>query len=292
MPAIYRGNASVLPTGETTIRHNDEVFVLAAEEHVRTILRELRRGTEPVKRVMIAGGGHIGLRVARALQNRCQVKVIESDLRRAESISSRLDSVLVLHADATEKEVLEQESIEEVDLFLALTNRDEDNIMCASLAKGLDCQRVVALVNRRAYAELIQGGPINIVISPAQLSISVLLTYVRRGDVAQVHSLRHGAAEALEIVAHGDKNNSKVVGRRIRELPPIPGAFIAAIVRASQNLAAGGSPVVGTPPGTAPVLIAHKDAVIQEGDHAVVFCLNKKVVKEVEKLFLFGFHFA
>jgi trk system potassium uptake protein TrkA len=108
-----------------------------------------------------------------------------------------------------------------MDLFLALTNDDEDNIMAASLAKRMGCKRVVALINRRAYAELVQGGPIDIALSPAQVSIGTLLTYVRHGDVAQVHSLRRGAAEALEIVAHGDQKTSKVVGRRIGELPVI-----------------------------------------------------------------------
>jgi trk system potassium uptake protein TrkA len=119
------------------------------------------------------------------------------------------------------RNMLQQEAIDEMDLFLALTNDDEDNIMGASLAKRMGCKRVVALINRRAYAELVQGGPIDIALSPAQVSIGTLLTYVRHGDVAQVHSLRRGAAEALEIVAHGDQKTSKVVGRRIGELPEI-----------------------------------------------------------------------
>jgi trk system potassium uptake protein TrkA len=119
-----------------------------------------------------------------------------------------------------------------MDLFLALSNADEDNIMGASLAKRMGCQRVVALINRRAYAELVQGGPIDIAISPAQVSIGTLLTYVRHGDVTQVHSLRRGAAEALEIVAHGDKKNfARSRSPRRRVAGQIHGAFIAAIVR-------------------------------------------------------------
>ena len=178
-----------------------------------------------------------------------------------------------------------------MDLFLALTNDDEDNIMAASLAKRMGCKRVVALINRRAYAELVQGGPIDIALSPAQVSIGTLLTYVRRGDVAQVHSLRRGAAEALEIVAHGDQKTSKVVGRRIGEIPTIPGAFIAAIVRdldKSQDLGFLG---LAKKKQAGHVLIANRDVLIASGDHLIVFCLDKKVVKQVEKLFAVGFHF-
>lgn len=290
--AIYRGDAAVMPTGESRIHHDDEVFVLAAEEHVRTVMRGLRHSVEPVRRVMIAGGGNVGLRLAQALESKCQVKIIEVDQRRAEFVANSLKSVLVLRGDATEEEFLKQEAIEDMDLFLALTNQDEDNIMGATLAKRMGCKRVVALINRRAYAELVQGGPIDIAISPSELSISALLTYIRRGDLAQVHSLRHGAAEAFEIVTHGDEKNSKVIGRRIRDLPVIRGAFIAAIVRNTQKHDIAAAPGLAKPQRVSPVLIAHKDAVIEPEDHVLVFCVDKKVVKQVEKLFSFGFHFV
>ncbi|HRD89250.1 MAG TPA: Trk system potassium transporter TrkA [Accumulibacter sp.] len=289
--AIYRSGGAIAPTGETIVADGDEVFVLAAEEHIRTVMRELRRSMEPVRRVMIAGGGNIGLRVAQALEGKCEVKLIEIDRRRAEFVASSLKSVLVLNGDATDEELLQQEAIEEMELFLALSNDDEDNIMGASLAKRMGCQRVVALINRRAYAELVQGGPIDIAISPAQVSIGTLLTYVRRGDVAQVHSLRRGAAEALEIVAHGDQKNSRAVGRRIGELPLIHGAFIAAVVRGLGETEELNFFRLGQKKQTGRVLIAHKDVVIQTGDHVIVFCIDKKVVKQVEKLFEVGFHF-
>ncbi|MEF8700322.1 MAG: Trk system potassium transporter TrkA [Candidatus Accumulibacter sp. UW26] len=289
--AIYRRGGAITPTGETIVEDGDEVFLLAAEEHIRTVMRELRRSLDPVQRVMIAGGGNIGLRVAQALESRCQVKLIESDRRRAEFVATILKSVLVLSGDATDEELLQQEGIDEMDLFLALTNDDEDNIMGASLAKRMGCKRVVALINRRAYAELVQGGPIDIAISPAQVSIGTLLTYVRHGDVTQVHSLRRGAAEALEIVAHGDQKNSKVVGRRIGELPEIPGAFIGAVVRGLGTTDELNFFRLGMKKNVGQVMIAHKDLLIETDDHVIVFCLDKKVVKQVEKLFAVGFHF-
>ena len=294
--AIFRRGQAIHPSGETLIEEGDELFVLAAEEHIRRVMVELCQRTAPVRRVIVAGGGNIGLRVAQRLESRCGVKVIEGNARRAQAISGSVGRALVLLGDATDEDMLQQEGIDDTDLFLALTNDDEDNIMAASLAKSMGCQRVLALINRRVYAELVQGGPIDIAISPAQVSIGDLLTHVRHGFVVKVHSLRRGAAEALEIVVHGDERNSRVVGRRIGDLPAIDGATLAVIVRE----AAPGSVPSGEQTGyvdtdvvrrPSQVIIAHKSEVIRSGDHVIVFCLNKKVVRQVEKLFQVGFSF-
>ena len=288
--AIFRELRAVDPTGKTVIEAGDEVFLLAATRHIRVVLRELRRTQKPVKRIMIAGGGNIGARVAAALEGSHEVKVIECNASRAESIATRFKSTLVFCGEATDVDVLAQENIEEMDMFLALTNDDEDNIMAASLAKRLGCARVVALINRRAYADMVQGGPIDIGISPAQISIGSLLAFVRHGDVAQVHSLRRGAAEALELIVHGDRSNSKVVGRRIDELPVIDGAHIGAILRTDKprKIVRNGLPV--TVPDQE-VIIPHHDTVIEESDHVVVFCTRRAQVPLVEKLFQVGLGF-
>ncbi|GBG03197.1 potassium transporter inner membrane associated protein [Azospira sp. I13] len=289
--ALFRQDQPIIPEGETVIHAGDEVFILAAAEHIRPVLKELRRMMTPVRRVMIAGGGNIGFRVATALENRLEVKLVENNRSRAEWIAPRLGNTLVLSGDATDEELLEQENIAEMDLFLALTNDDEDNIMAASLAKRLGCKRVLALINRRAYADMVQGGPIDIGISPAQVSIGTLLAHVRRADVSQVHSLRRGAAEALELVAHGDRNSSRVVGRSIGEISLPKGVTIAAIVRDldTPEVIRYEGPVGIQAYGH--VVIAHRDTVIQSGDHVIVFCVNKKLVYKVEKLFQVGFGF-
>jgi trk system potassium uptake protein TrkA len=283
--AIFRRDRPVLPTGDTVIQDGDEVFVLAADEHIRRVMREMRRMVVPVQRIMIAGGGNIGMRVARTLCENYEVKLIEREQARCEMIANAQDSTLVLRGDGTDEDLLQQEAIDSMDLFLALTNDDEDNIMSASLAKRLGCKRVVALINRKAYADLVQGGPIDIAISPAQVSIGALLAKVRRGDIAQVHSLRRGAAEALEIVAHGDEKTSKVIGQRIGDLPVIQGAYIAAIVRnldQYEDIARAGFEIIKR---QGHVVIAHRDVVIEKDDHVIVFCQNRRVVKSVEKLF-------
>ncbi len=288
--AIFREHSPVDPTGNTVIEAGDEVFLLAATEHIRHVLLELRRMQKPVRRIMIAGGGNIGARVAETLEKDHEIKVIECDARRAELIATRFADALVLCGEATDENLLAQENIDEMDMFLALTNDDEDNIMAASLAKRLGCPRVLALINRRAYADMVQGGPIDIGLAPAQVSIGSLLAFVRHGDVARVHSLRRGAAEAIELIVHGDRDSSKVVGRRIEELPVIKGAHIAAILR-------HGPPKEGLQDGLPvmvsgdEVIIPHHDTVIEADDHVVVFCTRKTQIPQVEKLFQVGVGF-
>jgi trk system potassium uptake protein TrkA len=290
--AIFRGDQPVAPDGNTIVEAGDEVFILAAAEDIRPVLAQLRRMMKPVERIMVAGGGNIGLRVARALEKRYQVKLIEQRRERAEQIANELRNTLVLLGDATDEELLGQENIGEMDLFLAVTNDDEDNIMSGSLAKRLGCQRVVALINRRAYAEMIEGGPIDIGISPAQVSIGTLLAYVRQGDVAQVHSLRRGAAEALELIAHGDAKTSKIVGRRIDQVEWPEGVTIGALVRnLDKTVVVGQSDDWTAITSNGDVVIPHHDTVIEQDDHVIVFCTSKKLVKKVEKLFQVGFHF-
>ncbi|MDZ4314311.1 MAG: Trk system potassium transporter TrkA [Azonexus sp.] len=290
--AIFRRDQAIFPTGDTIIETGDEVFLLAAAENIRAVLNQLRRMTTSVQRIMIAGGGNIGIRVAKALEKRYEIKIIESRKERAEMLAGALDNSLILLGDATDEDLLEQENIAEMDLFLALTNDDEDNIMSGSLAKRLGCKRVVALVNRRAYAEMIEGGPIDISISPAQVSIGTLLAHVRQGDVAEVHSLRRGAAEALEIVAHGDARTSQVIGKRIDQINWPHGVTIAAMVRnCDQAVVVGQTDEWTAITRYGEVVIAHHDTVIEAGDHVIVFCTRKKLVKKVEKLFQVGFHF-
>lgn len=286
--AIYRKDANgadqrVVCDGATRIEPGDEVFVLAATSDIRRVLDTLRARDEPVRRVMIAGGGKVGLRLARRLQGSLRLKLIEPQATRCEYLTTQLDSdVLVLHGDATDEDLLEREQVQDVDLFIALTNDDEDNIMACLLAKRMGARRVLALINRRAYADLVQGTQIDIALSPAQTVIGELLAHVRRGDVEAVVSLRRGAAEALEAVARGDRRTSRVVGRRVDEIKLPPGAQIGAIVRGGEPAEPGGLA------GERHVVIPHHDTVIQRDDHVIVFVPRKRQVREVEKLFQVG----
>jgi trk system potassium uptake protein TrkA len=264
--AIYREGGSILPEGDTVIEHGDEVFFLAATEDMRKVMIELRRVEDAVKRVVIAGGGNIGLRLAQRIEERYQVKIIERDQARARRISEILRSTVVLHGDAADEELLIEENIDSADVFCAVTNAEEANILSAMLAKRLGAHRVMALINRPAYAEMMQSGSIDVAISPQSVTIGSLLAHVRRGDVVRVHSLRRGAAEAIEAIAHGARGG-KVVGRRVEEVKLPKGATIGAIVRGQD------------------VIMGHHDTVIEADDHVIVFLTDRRHVEAVERLF-------
>jgi len=280
--AIYRNGEAILPEGDTIIVPGDEVFCLAATGHIKKVMRELRRGDEPMRRIMIAGGGNIGYRLARSIEHRCVVKLLDTSKRRTEMLATQLDRTLVLRGDSTDEKLLQNEGIDDTDLFVALTNNEEDNIMAASLAKRMGAKRTLALINRRSYVDLVQGGRIDIAVSPAQISIGTLLAHVRRGDVVAVHSLRRGAAEALEIIAHGSSTESQVVGRAIADIGLPHGATVGAIVRDTRI---SGELVQRR------VIMPHHDTVIDSEDHIIVFCTSKRLIREVEQLFQVGLTF-
>ena len=265
--AIFRNDGPIIPEGSTVIEEGDEIFFIAATDNIRSVLNEMRRMDKPTKRVMIVGGGNIGLRLAKALERDYEVKLIEYNKKSCERISGELTRTLVLNGDGTDEKLMHQEHIGEVDVFCALTNDDENNIMSALLAKQGGARKVIALINRSAYVGLVQGGKIDIALSPAHVTIGSLLAYVRQGDVAAVHSLRRGAAEALELIAHGDRESSRVVGRRIDEIDLPKGATIGAVVRGKD------------------VIMGHHDTVIEAEDHVIVFVVNKVMMHKVEKLF-------
>jgi trk system potassium uptake protein TrkA len=281
--AIYRLDKALdALDGSTRVEPGDEVFVLAATAHIRTVLGALRKRDLPVRRIMLAGGGKVGLRLARQLHADYEVKLIEPIPARCEYLATQLPPrVLVLQGDSTDEDLLGDENVHEMDLFISLTSDDEDNIMSCLLAKRLGARRVIALINRRAYADLVQGTQIDIAISPAHAVIGELLAYVRRGDVEAVHSLRRGAAEALEAIVRGDRKTCRMAGRRIEEIGLPPGAQVGAIVRGLHR-------PDGSEAGDdtqARVIIAHHDTVIEPNDHVIVFVPRKRMVREVEKLF-------
>ncbi|MBR9912634.1 MAG: Trk system potassium transporter TrkA [Gammaproteobacteria bacterium] len=275
--AIYRRDRAITPEGSTVIEADDEVFFIAAKSDIRAVMNELRRVENQYKRITIAGGGNIGFRLARNLESRYSVRVIEFNKERCKYLSERLRQAIVLQGSGSDQELLLEENIEDTDIFLALTNDDEANIMSSMLAKRLKAKKVMTLISNPAYVDLVQGGAIDIAISPQQTTIGSMLTYVRRGDIVNVHSLRRGAAEAIEVIAHGDERTSKVVGKAIEDIDLPAGATIGAIVRESEK----GSQV----------LIAHDDIVVESGDHVIVFLVQKKHTKDIEQLFQVGFTF-
>lgn len=271
--AIFRRDSPLIPEGSTVVEADDEVFFIAAKKNIRAVMSELRRLDNPYRRVMIAGGGNIGSRLAATIDGDYQVKLIERSYSRCRELSEQLKHAIVLNGNASDTELLTSENIEATDVFCALTNNDEANIMIAMLAKRLGARKVITLITNPAYIDLLQGDEIDIALSPQQITIGSLLTHVRRGDIHNVHSLRRGAAEAIEMIAHGDSQSSKVVGRRLDEIDLPEGVTIGTIVRGKE------------------VLIAHRHITVETDDHVVLFLVDKNQIHTVERLFQVGLHF-
>lgn len=265
--AIYRDGRLLQAGGDTVIAEGDEIFFVAARDDLTKMLAEVRKRLPKVRKLVIAGGGHIGLRLARTLEHSHQIKLIERDPRRAHRASEILQNAIVLQGDAADEELMLEENIDSADVFAALTNSDEANVMAAMLAKRLGATRVMALVNRPSYAELMESRNIDVVISPQTITIGSLLAHVRRGDIVRVHSLRRGIAEAIEVVVHGTPERSRVIGRRIEEVELPQGASVVAIARGEA------------------VIMAHHDTLIENEDHLIVFLSDRRHVEAVERLF-------
>jgi trk system potassium uptake protein TrkA len=265
--AIYRRGQGISPDGDTIIEESDLVFFLAAKRHIPDVIKELRPMDSPIRRVILAGGGNIGKNLARRLERDHHVKIIERDPVRAETIAEELTKTIVLVGDCADANLLREEAIENTDVYCVLTNDDEANILSALQAKHMGAKKVIAIINRVSYADLMESGSIDIALSPQQITIGSLLTHIRRGSMVRVHSLRRGAAEAIEAIALGDRSNSNVVGRSLEELELPPGTTIGAIVRGED------------------VIIAHHDTAIEEHDHVLLFVHDKKQIHAVERLF-------
>lgn len=269
--ALFREGKSIIPRGDTIIEADDEIFLIASAQHIRAVVSELRSVDKPYKRIMIAGGGNVGKRLAMALEaGRYQVKIIEKSPIAANELAETLNKTIVLEGDAADEALLVEENISDVDIFCALTNDDEANILSAMLAKRLGARKVMSLINRTGYVDIVENANIDHAVSPQQITIGALLAHVRGGDIVSVHSLRKGAAEVIEVIAHGDQENSRVVGRTRKDIKLPPGAAVGAIVRDDK------------------VIMPHQDTVIEANDHVILFLSDKRYVTAIEKMFQVG----
>ncbi|WP_028357218.1 Trk system potassium transporter TrkA [Brackiella oedipodis] len=259
-----------LPLSRTfSLQADDEVVLVIDSREARKTISRVHRQQQKVRSIMIAGGGNIGSRLASLLaDDNYNVRVIESDKERCKHLAAKLpDEVLVLHGDATDESLLKNENIAEMDTWLALTSDDEDNIMSSLLAKRLGARKVITLITRQAYGELMQGSMIDIAVSPAIASLGTLLHDVRQGAVVRGYKLHQGASEAVEFEVVGDENDSNITGRKTSDVRWPRSSVLAAIIREDK------------------VIIPEPDTVFKQGDHVVIYATNRKVMERVEKLF-------
>ncbi len=265
--AIFRDDQSVFPEGETVLKAGDIIFVLAAKKHIKKIMEMWYKGEKPAHKIIIAGGGNIGFNLAKALEKDHSVKIIEYNKERSRFIAEELTKALVIRGDCTSEEILHEENINHTDIFCALTNDDQANLLAGLLAKRLGAQKVMTLINRQSYAQLIDKDTIDVAISPQHITMGGILAHVRGDYTARVHSLRQGAAEAIEVEVKGDLHSSKVVGRQVRNINLPLGTTIGGIVRNNR------------------VIMAHRDEVIEHLDHLIMFVTDKRNINDLKRLF-------
>lgn len=238
-------------------------------------MAEFRHREPPVKNIIMAGKPNMTYQLAKLLlesENHYNIRILEETKVAAKDLSRKLgEHAVIIEGDFTSEDALESSGISTCDLYLSLSEDDENNIMSALLAKKLGAARTIALVNRKAYGDLMQGDQIDITVSTSSAALGELIRHVRRGDVVSAFSLRRGVAEALEIIAHGDKHSSKVIGRRIDDIALPEGCNIGAIIRDT-----GDGPVV---------LMGEKETVIEAEDHVIIFVASKRLLPKIERLF-------
>jgi len=263
---IYRKNEIIIPSYETIVEEGDRVFFIAPSGDIQGVLSLLFNQDKAYKRLIIAGGGRIGLGLAKELENTLQVKIITKTPQKAYQLSEQLDHSIVLSGDATDEAFLLDENIDRTDVFCTLTSDDETNILCSMLAKSLGAKVVMSLVDRNAYMSMVDNGSIDNVIYPQHTTIGKILSQVRQGNISGVHSLLRGKAEALEVIIQSNYKNS-LVGKTIRDIKLPNGSLVIGLVR--NNTA----------------LPTRQDLVINESDHLIIFISDRSLVPQVESIF-------
>lgn len=269
---VLRGERLFVPHSADQLITGDLAYVVTSKDQVRRTLGLFGHEEQEATRMVIAGGGNIGLYVARALeqrQSRTRVKIIESTRERAVAIADELRRTVVLHGSALDQKVLLEADVQSADLMVALTNDDQVNILSSVMAKRLGCKSNLVLINNPTYHEFTRTLGIDAHVNPRNVTISRVLQHVRRGRIRAVHSVHRGAAEVIEAEA---LETSPLVGAPLRELELPDGMRIGAVYRDGEMITPSGS------------------LRIKPRDRVVMFALEK-AVKQVEQMFRVSLEF-
>jgi trk system potassium uptake protein TrkA len=265
--SIYRKGKPFIPSGETVIKDGDEIYFVSSATNIDQIVNEFREKIDIYSRIMIVGGGKIGYSLAKELETNYKIKIIDSDKQKCKELSKKLDKTIVLSGSATDEDLLKSENISNIDIFCALTDDDETNLMSSLLAKKMGAKKTMIILNNQSYLGLVPGF-IDIYIAPYRLTVSSVLQDLRESDVTQDVLLKMDTgAEAIEGVVHANEFTSSLFGKSLKEIPLPEGASIGAVVRHGELLM----------PGSAVELSIN--------DHLIIFLANKDMVSEVEVLF-------
>ncbi len=268
VPTIFRKNKPVVPDGSTIIKENDEVYFLSSEENIDKIVNELRDQGDTTSRIMIVGGGRIGLSLAMTLEKNYKVKVLEQDHTKCELIAKDLDKAIVLKGSGSDEELLRSENIENIDVFCALTNDDETNIMSAFLAKKLGAKKTLIILNNYSYINILPKSFVDLPLSPQRMTVSLVMQHLTSVDMPQEVLLKmNSGVEALEGVIHFNNDTKDLFGSKYSQLPLPENSVLGSIYRNGGNI------------------IPADDLTIERDDHLIVFINGKTDKSQIEKLF-------
>ncbi|MDF1634116.1 Trk system potassium transporter TrkA [Mycoplana sp. MJR14] len=264
--AVFREGKLFVAKSADELQTGDLAYVVCDFAHVRRTLSLFGHEEQEARRIVIAGGGNIGFFVAKTIeqfQPRTRIKIIESDRDRAVHIADQLRNTVVLHGSALDQKMQQQADMENADLFVALTNNDQINILGSVMAKSLGCKQSLVLLNDPAFHDLIDSMDIDAHINPRAVTISGILQHVRKGRIRSVYAVQKGSAEVIEAEA---LETSPLVGTPLRDLDLPEGIRIGAIYRDGNVLPPGG------------------DLRIKAKDRVVLFATGE-AVRHVQQLF-------
>jgi trk system potassium uptake protein TrkA len=269
VPAIFRKGKPFIPDGKTIIKENDELYFVAAEEDIDTVVQEMRLQDTSSSRIMIIGGGKIGFALSKTLEDDYKIKIIDPDRQKCEMLSRELNRTIVLNGNGSDEEFLKSENIENIDVFCALTNDDETNIMSAFLAKKLGAKKTIILVNNYTYINILPKNFVDIALSPQRLTVSMVLQHLAEGDVPQevIFKMESGA-EAIEGIVHQNKFTNEYLGKPISDVPLPENCVVAAVTRDNETF------------------MGSEKLLLCVGDRIIVFILGKTNKEQVQNLFL------
>ena len=259
---IERNEEIIVPRGEDVLKEGDIIYIPLKREEALEISQAFGIFAYPTKKVMIVGGGRIGYYIARALEEKVDVKIIEKNEEKCKFLSKHLKKSLILHGDGTDKQLLIEENIKDIDAYITVSGNDEMNIMAALLAKKLGAKKVIALVNKTDYIPLAYELGIQSVLSSRLLTASIILRYIRKGDVLSLTAIAENKVEIMEVLG---SYKSSIINKALKDINFPKNAVIGAIVRGGE------------------IIIPKGDDVIKEGDKLIIFAL-KDSIKNIENL--------
>jgi trk system potassium uptake protein TrkA len=240
--AIIRHNRLIIPTGKSHIRTGDLVYCVCEKPELEDVLGVFGSRPVPIRHVLIIGGGNIGAGLAQRLENTSlHVRLIEKNRDKCDVLADQLDRTIVLNGDGTDQELLEEENIQSMDVVVAVTDDEENNILSSLLARQLGARRTITRINKIAYMPIAAAVGLGHIVSPRLSAVNTILRHIRKGKVLSAVTLKGEEAEVLEAVA---QEHSGIVGRPLKEMQFPSGALVLAALRGGESLIPSGETII------------------------------------------------